>query len=113
MYLVSTFCLPESKIGIVIKIGNAICLFYKRNKKIIICQQVTIVCLFRFFHEIMFFYIFYQVQDIEFTQIELKVIEGLKVGNDCLKSMHEVSYTFTFVMSSSNTMLSRKTINYT
>ncbi|CAL8287343.1 unnamed protein product [Boreogadus saida] len=30
------------------------------------------------------------VQDIEFTQIELKVIEGLKVGNDCLKSMHEV-----------------------
>ncbi|KAM6957896.1 charged multivesicular body protein 6-like [Aplochiton taeniatus] len=30
------------------------------------------------------------VQDIEFSQIELKVIEGLKVGNDCLKSMHEV-----------------------
>ncbi|CAL8303747.1 unnamed protein product [Merluccius merluccius] len=30
------------------------------------------------------------VQDIEFVQIELKVIEGLKVGNDCLKSMHEV-----------------------
>ncbi|CAL8274132.1 unnamed protein product [Lota lota] len=30
------------------------------------------------------------VQDIEFIQIELKVIEGLKVGNDCLKSMHEV-----------------------
>lgn len=31
-----------------------------------------------------------QVQDIEFMQIEMTVIEGLKVGNDCLKSMHEV-----------------------
>lgn len=31
-----------------------------------------------------------QVQDIEFAQIEIKVIEGLKVGNDCLKKMHEV-----------------------
>lgn len=30
------------------------------------------------------------VQDIEFAQIEMKVIEGLKIGNDCLKSMHEV-----------------------
>ncbi|XP_043936821.1 charged multivesicular body protein 6 isoform X2 [Protopterus annectens] len=30
------------------------------------------------------------VQDIEFTQIEMKVIEGLKVGNDCLKKMHEI-----------------------
>ncbi|XP_017557163.1 charged multivesicular body protein 6 isoform X2 [Pygocentrus nattereri] len=30
------------------------------------------------------------VQDIEFAQIEMKVIEGLKVGNDCLKKMHEV-----------------------
>ncbi|KAG5832703.1 hypothetical protein ANANG_G00293950 [Anguilla anguilla] len=29
------------------------------------------------------------VQDIEFAQIETKVIEGLKVGNDCLKKMHE------------------------
>ncbi|XP_069511281.1 charged multivesicular body protein 6 [Ambystoma mexicanum] len=29
------------------------------------------------------------VQDIEFTQIEMKVIEGLKVGNHCLKKMHE------------------------
>ncbi|XP_020349797.1 charged multivesicular body protein 6 [Oncorhynchus nerka] len=28
-------------------------------------------------------------QDIEFAQIEMKVIEGLKVGNDCLKSLHE------------------------
>ncbi|KAL4659235.1 charged multivesicular body protein 6-like [Arapaima gigas] len=30
------------------------------------------------------------VQDIEFAQIEMKVIEGLKVGNDCLKKMHQV-----------------------
>ncbi|XP_007886860.1 charged multivesicular body protein 6 isoform X2 [Callorhinchus milii] len=30
------------------------------------------------------------VQNIEFTQIEMKVIEGLKIGNDCLKKMHEV-----------------------
>jgi len=30
------------------------------------------------------------VQDLEFAQIEVKVIEGLKVGNDCLKKMHEV-----------------------
>lgn len=32
-----------------------------------------------------------QVQDIEFAQIEVKVIEGLKAGNDCLKQIHEVS----------------------
>ncbi|XP_063042512.1 charged multivesicular body protein 6-like [Engraulis encrasicolus] len=30
------------------------------------------------------------VQDIEFTQIEMKVLEGLKTGNECLKKMHEV-----------------------
>lgn len=30
------------------------------------------------------------VQDIEFMQIEMQVIEGLKVGNDCLKLMHEI-----------------------
>ncbi|XP_008327742.1 charged multivesicular body protein 6-like [Cynoglossus semilaevis] len=30
------------------------------------------------------------VQEIEFVQIEIKVIEGLKVGNDCLKSMHKL-----------------------
>lgn len=30
------------------------------------------------------------VQDIEFAQIEIKVIEGLKNGNECLKKMHEV-----------------------
>lgn len=30
------------------------------------------------------------VQDIEFMQIEMRVIEGLKVGNDCLKRMHEI-----------------------
>lgn len=32
-----------------------------------------------------------QVQDLEFAQIEVKVLEGLKVGNDCLKKMHEVT----------------------
>ncbi|XP_006635228.1 charged multivesicular body protein 6 [Lepisosteus oculatus] len=32
----------------------------------------------------------HMVQDIEFAQIEMKVIEGLKVGNECLKKMHEV-----------------------
>ncbi|XP_055366574.1 charged multivesicular body protein 6-like isoform X2 [Betta splendens] len=32
----------------------------------------------------------HMVQDIEFMQMEMKVIEGLKVGNDCLKSMHEI-----------------------
>lgn len=31
-----------------------------------------------------------QVQDLEFAQIERKVIDGLKVGNECLKKMHEV-----------------------
>lgn len=30
------------------------------------------------------------VQDLEFAQIEIKVMEGLKVGNDSLKKMHEV-----------------------
>ncbi|KAM8837811.1 charged multivesicular body protein 6-like isoform 2-T2 [Spinachia spinachia] len=30
------------------------------------------------------------VQDLEFAQIETKVIQGLKVGNECLKKMHEV-----------------------
>uniref|UniRef100_A0A098LX24 Charged multivesicular body protein 6-like protein n=1 Tax=Hypsiglena sp. JMG-2014 TaxID=1550645 RepID=A0A098LX24_9SAUR len=30
------------------------------------------------------------VYDIEFTQIELKVIEGLKIGNECLNKMHQV-----------------------
>uniref|UniRef100_A0A1A7Y2X6 Charged multivesicular body protein 6 n=1 Tax=Iconisemion striatum TaxID=60296 RepID=A0A1A7Y2X6_9TELE len=30
------------------------------------------------------------VQDLEFAQIERKVIDGLKIGNECLKKMHEV-----------------------
>ncbi|XP_061611402.1 charged multivesicular body protein 6 isoform X2 [Phyllopteryx taeniolatus] len=30
------------------------------------------------------------VQDLEFAQIEKKVIDGLRVGNECLKKMHEV-----------------------
>lgn len=33
---------------------------------------------------------FFQVQDLEFAQIEKKVIDGLKIGNQCLKKMHEV-----------------------
>lgn len=35
----------------------------------------------------------FQVQDIEFTQIEMKVIEGLKIGNECLNKMHQVCVT--------------------
>lgn len=31
-----------------------------------------------------------QVQSIEFTQIEMKVVEGLQIGNECLKKMHQV-----------------------
>ncbi|XP_037348012.1 charged multivesicular body protein 6 [Talpa occidentalis] len=30
------------------------------------------------------------VQSIEFTQIEMKVMEGLQFGNECLKKMHQV-----------------------
>uniref|UniRef100_A0A673UPW4 Charged multivesicular body protein 6 n=1 Tax=Suricata suricatta TaxID=37032 RepID=A0A673UPW4_SURSU len=30
------------------------------------------------------------VQNIEFTQIEMKVVEGLQIGNECLKKMHQV-----------------------
>ncbi|XP_028912921.1 charged multivesicular body protein 6 [Ornithorhynchus anatinus] len=30
------------------------------------------------------------VQNIEFAQIEMKVIEGLKIGNECLTKMHQV-----------------------
>lgn len=33
---------------------------------------------------------FLQVQDLEFAQIEKKVVDGLKIGNQCLKKMHEV-----------------------
>ncbi len=50
-----------------------------------------LACLLKWFMKITFKTIFLlQVQDIEFSQIEMKVIEGLKVGNDCLKKMHEV-----------------------
>lgn len=31
-----------------------------------------------------------QVQSIEFTQIETKVLEGLRLGNECLNRMHQV-----------------------
>ncbi|XP_016061774.1 PREDICTED: charged multivesicular body protein 6 [Miniopterus natalensis] len=30
------------------------------------------------------------VQSIEFTQIEMKVVEGLRFGNECLSKMHQV-----------------------
>uniref|UniRef100_G3SP42 Charged multivesicular body protein 6 n=1 Tax=Loxodonta africana TaxID=9785 RepID=G3SP42_LOXAF len=30
------------------------------------------------------------VQSIEFTQIEMKVMEGLQFGNECLRKMHQV-----------------------
>lgn len=40
----------------------------------------------------------HQVHDIEFMQIEIRVIEGLKVGNECLKSMHEVGAFLHFVL---------------
>ncbi|XP_070579880.1 charged multivesicular body protein 6-A-like isoform X2 [Ptychodera flava] len=30
------------------------------------------------------------VNDIEFAQVEMKVVEGLKVGNECLKKMHQM-----------------------
>ena len=30
------------------------------------------------------------VDNIEFAQIEMKVVEGLKVGNKCLEDMHKV-----------------------
>ena len=33
-----------------------------------------------------------QVENIEFTQVEMKVVEGLKQGNDCLEQMHKVCY---------------------
>jgi len=30
------------------------------------------------------------VDNIEFTQIEMKVVEGLKTGNKCLEEMHKI-----------------------
>ena len=30
------------------------------------------------------------VENIEFTQIEMKVVEGLKTGNQCLEEMHKI-----------------------
>ena len=38
------------------------------------------------------------VDNIEFAQIEIKVAEGLKQGNECLETMHKVSST-TFIAS--------------
>ena len=33
-----------------------------------------------------------QVENIEFTQVEVKVVEGLKQGNECLEQMHKVGF---------------------
>ena len=30
------------------------------------------------------------VDNIEFAQVELKVVEGLKTGNSCLEEMHKI-----------------------
>ena len=30
------------------------------------------------------------VDNLEFTQIEMKVVEGLKTGNECLEQMHKI-----------------------
>lgn len=30
------------------------------------------------------------ISDVEFTQIQHKVLEGMKVGNECLKQMHQI-----------------------
>lgn len=47
-------------------------------------------CLYSCILYVLHAHISQQVQDIEFMQIEMEVIEGLKVGNHCLKTMHEV-----------------------
>lgn len=31
------------------------------------------------------------VETLEYTQIEMKVVEGLKQGNECLQELHKVS----------------------
>ena len=30
------------------------------------------------------------VENIEYAQVEMKVVDGLKQGNECLKQMHKV-----------------------
>jgi hypothetical protein len=39
------------------------------------------------------------VETLEYTQIEMKVVEGLKQGNDCLSEMHKVIYNYTIMTS--------------
>ena len=34
---------------------------------------------------------FIQVNDLEFAQVESQVVQGLKVGNESLKKLHQVS----------------------
>jgi len=43
----------------------------------------------------------HQVENIEFTQVEMKVVEGLKQGNECLEQMHKVYpnfFTWTLIL---------------
>ena len=60
--------------------------FYHRKSELIIglCDyyKCTIIIDFKMF----------QVTDIEFAQIETKVIQGLKDGNDALTAMNKVKY---------------------
>lgn len=37
------------------------------------------------------------VENIEFTQIEMKVVEGLKQGNECLEEMHKVCFHTSYI----------------
>ena len=36
------------------------------------------------------------VETIEYTQVEMQVVEGLKTGNECLDAMHQVCLSNTF-----------------
>ena len=48
--------------------------------RLILCRSVYLII--NHFH--------FQVHDLEFAQIELQVVEGLKTGNESLKKMHQV-----------------------
>ena len=37
-------------------------------------------------------YTYFQVHDIEYTQIEMNVMSSLEKGNEALKKMHRVGY---------------------
>ena len=38
------------------------------------------------------------MQDLEFAQIQMKVVEGLKQGNEALEKMHEVQQQFMYLL---------------